>query len=30
MEPKIETMILDSPKLGKKQIEYTYRKKELF
>jgi len=26
MEPKLESMALESPKLGKKQIETTYRK----
>ncbi len=25
MEPKLESMALESPKLGKKQIETTYR-----
>ncbi len=26
MEPKAESMALESPKLGKKQIELSYRK----
>ncbi len=30
MEPKSDTMALESPKLGKKQIETTYRNNYLY